>query len=197
MFDFNILFCCRRDCACQGWDTNRKGASFSFGCSWSVYYNGCKFARSQYPRKFRLRAECFEGSIESKFQALGQYLAPLYKQLAPMSYGAQVGSYSWSHDWSHCIWWQLCGCCWWRILSRNKFYGVICKHCVVRVVMSTSELWIVEVLPNAFSLELCHNWISWFWLFYVSALKLTCCIYFWNSYSQNSPNNFPYMLTSD
>lgn len=28
--------------------------------------------------------------MESKFQALGQYLAPLYKQMAPLSYGAQV-----------------------------------------------------------------------------------------------------------
>lgn len=69
---------------------NRKGASFSFGCSWSVYYNGCKFARSHVPRKFRLRDESFEGVMESKFQALGQHLAPLYKQMAPMSYGGQV-----------------------------------------------------------------------------------------------------------
>ena len=85
-----FMACFRRDCACQGWDMNRKGASFSFGCSWSVYYNGCKFARSHIPRKFKLREESFEGVMESKFQALGQHLAPLYKQMAPMSYGAQV-----------------------------------------------------------------------------------------------------------
>lgn len=81
-----------RDCACQGWDMNRKGASFSFGCSWSVYYNGCKFARSHVPRKFKLRDESFEGVMESKFQALGQHLAPLYQQIAPMSYGGQVSA---------------------------------------------------------------------------------------------------------
>lgn len=79
----------QRNCACQGLSSRTCGASFSFGCSWSMYFAGCKFARSKLARKFRLKMENQEDLLEEKFQKLATDITPLYKTLAPISFQYQ------------------------------------------------------------------------------------------------------------
>ncbi|XP_073841916.1 ten-Eleven Translocation (TET) family protein isoform X3 [Musca autumnalis] len=79
-----------RTCACQGLDPETSGASYSFGCSWSMYYNGCKYARSKTVRKFRLSVKSEEAAIEEHMNMLATILAPLFKQLCPRSYDNQT-----------------------------------------------------------------------------------------------------------
>lgn len=72
-----------------GLDPETSGASFSFGCSWSMYYNGCKYARSKTVRKFRLSVKSEESEIEEHMNVLATMLSPLYKTVAPKAYDNQ------------------------------------------------------------------------------------------------------------
>lgn len=73
----------------SGLDPETSGASFSFGCSWSMYYNGCKYARSKTVRKFRLSVKNEETEIEDHMNNLATILSPLYATVAPKAYDNQ------------------------------------------------------------------------------------------------------------
>lgn len=72
-----------------GLDPETSGASFSFGCSWSMYYNGCKYARSKTVRKFRLSVKNEEAEIEEHMNNLATILSPLYATVAPKAFDNQ------------------------------------------------------------------------------------------------------------
>ena len=48
----------RKDCHCQDVD-GTGGACYSFGCAWTMYFNGCKFGRSKNVKKFKLDDKSF------------------------------------------------------------------------------------------------------------------------------------------
>ena len=81
----------KKTCACQGLDPSFQGASYTFGCSWSMYVNVCKFCRNSAvdgPRKFKLR-DCDdneETELESVCHKLSDVVTPAFSSLAPDCY---------------------------------------------------------------------------------------------------------------
>ena len=76
----------KKTCACQGLDMNYNGASYTFGCSWTMYHNICKFCRSNEVHKFKLTEESAEGDLASICEELTNTVSPAYKVMAPDSF---------------------------------------------------------------------------------------------------------------
>lgn len=90
----SLIFSFRRSCACQGVNQSVGGASFSFGCSWSMYSNTCKFCKSgEGAKKFKLLPGAdsnLETVLENKCHRLADAVAPVFKRMAPACYRNQV-----------------------------------------------------------------------------------------------------------
>ena len=74
----------KKTCACQGLDNESSGASFVFGCSWSMYHDGCKFGgghNADITRKFKLtsknlqREKVADDNIQHLATVLGKKLS--------------------------------------------------------------------------------------------------------------------------
>ena len=82
----------------QGLNEEYGGASFTFGCSWSMYWDGCKYGKSSPARdvnKFRLSKDADakeESAIAEACHRLADDISPIYKQLAPESYRNMTGT---------------------------------------------------------------------------------------------------------
>jgi len=76
----------KKTCACQGLDMAFNGASYTFGCSWTMYHNICKFCRSNEVHKFKLTEYSKEGDLEKICEQLTDAVTPVYQKLAPDSF---------------------------------------------------------------------------------------------------------------
>jgi len=75
----------KKTCACQGIDLAFNGASYTFGCSWTMYHNICKFCRSNDVHKFKLTDYSAEGDLAKICEEMTEQVTPIYYNLAPDS----------------------------------------------------------------------------------------------------------------
>jgi len=66
-----------KTCTYQDHKAKKEGASYSFGCSWNVYSDSCKYAKSytRITRKYRLANESQEEEMEAQADDMGDILS--------------------------------------------------------------------------------------------------------------------------
>ena len=62
------------------------GASYTFGCSWTMYHNICKFCRSFDVHKFKLKDDSAEEGLEDICLEMANTVGDVYRNLAPASH---------------------------------------------------------------------------------------------------------------
>ena len=93
----------------QGLNEEYGGASFTFGCSWSMYFDGCKYGKGGLSRdinKFRLAKEADakeESVVAEAVHRLADDISPMYKKFAPESYRNMTGMCS-GHIYRAYVW---------------------------------------------------------------------------------------------
>merc|ERR1719402_675376 len=76
----------KKTCACQGLNMDFSGASYTFGCSWTMYHNICKFCRSFDVHKFKLKDDSAEEGLEDICLEMTNTVGDIYRNLAPASH---------------------------------------------------------------------------------------------------------------
>ena len=101
-----------KTCACQGRDQELNGASFTFGCSWSMYFKGCKYARSSDPdavRKFKMDEQKakeyvnvdknqLENELEQVLGKMATGLSHTFKTVTPDAYNNMTACSEYAKD---------------------------------------------------------------------------------------------------
>ena len=111
----------KKTCACQGLNMDFSGASYTFGCSWTMYHNICKFCRSFDVHKFKLKDDSAEEGLEDVCLELTNTVGDIYRNLAPASHA------------NMCLFEEVAGNC--RIGDERKtgrpFSGIttVCDFC--------------------------------------------------------------------
>ena len=81
----------------QGLNDEWSGASYTFGCSWSMYFDGCKYGKGGLNtniNKFRLSTTADrkeESEVAEAMHRLADDITPLYAKVAPQSYANMTG----------------------------------------------------------------------------------------------------------